>query len=292
VTADYAGAATLTLTNNSGTRVDTTWSATLPAGVTVTPATGTVSLAPGASQTIPITVAATGTDSGVQTVDFALASTVGDTTVNTDTPLTVNVAYQSLTQAFNNVGVSDDSTPTAGNFDGSGNSFSVEALAAAGITSQEPISHDGASFTWPDIVAGEPDNMQVAGQTIAMQGSGSYLSFLLAGTHGTATGTGVITYTDGSTAPFTLNSDNWTVAPAGAGTGSVTGTAGNDILAITAHWNPTSSPDGDYQVAVFGYQVPLDQTKTVAYVTMPATMSGGDGSGLQTTHIFAMAIAP
>jgi len=45
-------------------------------------------------------------------------------------------------------------------------------------------------------------------------------------------------------------------------------------------------------VAVFGYQVPLDKTKTVAYVTMPATMGGGDGSGLQTTHIFGIWPSP
>ena len=292
VTADYAGASTLTLTNTSGRPVRTTWTATVPSGVTVTPATGTVSLAPGASRTIPISVTTTGTNPGVQTVDFSLDSKAGNTTVHTDTTLTVNVAYQSLTQAFNNVGVTDDSTPTAGNFDGAGNSFSVEALAAAGIVSGQPVSYDGVSFTWPDTTAGAADNMQVAGQTITMQGSGSDLSFLLAGTHGTATGTGVITYTDGSTASFTLNSDNWTVAAAGTGTGSVTGTDGNDLLAISAHWNPTTSPDGDYQVAVYGYQVPLDTTKTVAYVTMPTTMGGGDGSGLQTTHIFGMAIAP
>ena len=292
VTADYAGSSTLTLTNTSGGPVRTTWSATVPSGVTVTPATGTASLAPGAGRTIPITVTATGMNPGAQTVDFGLDSKAGNTTVHADTTLTVNVAYQSLTQAFNNVGVSDDSTPAAGNFDGSGNSFSVEALAAAGIVSRQPVSYHGVSFTWPDTTAGAADNMQVAGQTITMQGSGSHLSFLLSGTHGTATGTGVITYTDGSTASFTLNSDNWTVAAAGAGTGSVAGTDGDDLVAISAHWNPAGSPDGDYQVAVFGYRVPLDTTKTVAYVTMPTTMGGGDGSGLQTTHIFGLAIAP
>ena len=72
--------------------------------------------------------------------------------------------------------------------------------------------------------------------------------------------------------------------------GPFSGNGGDDILAVTAHWNPTNSPNGDYQVAVFGYTVPIDPAKTVASVTLPTTLGGGDGSGLQTAHIFAMAV--
>jgi hypothetical protein len=278
----------LRLTNHTGAAATTSWQVTAPSGLTLTPARGSVVLPPGQSKTETLTVsaAAAGLDA---TLDAALTTTEGSAVDDGNAFIDVVTPYASLAQAFNNVGITDDSAPTAGDFDGAGNSFSAEALAAAGITPGETISHDGATFTWPSVADAADDNVQVAGQTIDLQGSGSALAFLLSGTHGTSTGTGTITYTDGTTQAFTLVADNWTVAAVGT-PGPFSGNGGDDILAVTAHWNPTNSPDGDYQVGVFGYTVPVNPAKTVASVTLPATLGGGDGSGLQTAHIFAMAV--
>jgi len=290
VTAGTSSAVSLRLTNRTGSAAATTWQVAAPAGLTVTPATGSVVLPPGQAATETLTVSATSAGLNVE-LDVALTTTEGAAVDNGDAFIDVLTPYASLAQAFNNIGTTSDSAPTAGNFDGAGNSFSAQALAAAGIAPGETISHDGAAFTWPSVAAGTADNVQVAGQTVDLGGSGSGLAFLLSGTHGTSTGTGTITYTDGTTQSFTLVADNWTVAPVGA-TGPFSGNGGDDILAVSAHWNPTNSPNGDYQVAVFGYTVPINPAKTVASVTLPATLGGGDGSGLQTAHIFAMAVVP
>ena len=288
VTDGTSSTVSLRLTNHTGSTAATTWQVTTPSGLTLTPATGTVVLPPGQAKTEALTVSAT--SAGINsTLDVALTTTEGAAVDHGDAFIDVQTPYASLAQAFNNVGITSDSAPTAGNFDGAGNSFSADALESAGITPGETISHDGATFTWPNVAVGTADNVQVAGQTVDLEGSGSELAFLLSGTHGTSTGTGTITYTDGTTQSFTLVADNWTVAAAGT-PGPFSGNGGDDILAVTAHWNPTNSPNGDYQVAVFGYTVPIDAAKTVASVTLPTTLGGGDGSGLQTAHIFAMAV--
>ena len=48
----------------------------------------------------------------------------------TEGSTTVVVPYSSMSAAYNNVGISDDSNQSAGNYDGGGDSFSAEALAA------------------------------------------------------------------------------------------------------------------------------------------------------------------
>lgn len=113
-----------------------------------------------------------------------------------------------------------------------------------------------------------------------MSGSGSRLAFLVAGTHGNTTGTGTITYTDGTTQSFTLVTTDWAYG---------TPISGDDLLATTSHWNPNGP--GAHQVSVYGTTVPIDAARTVAEVTLPSSLSGGDGSGQQTAHIFAIAIA-
>jgi beta-glucosidase len=278
------------LKNGTGESLTASWSVNAPTGITVTPTQGKITLPAGGVTTVRVALAAASDVApGVQSLDFAFTATGGNSTYSGDSALSLSVAYSSLADAFNNVGITDDSAPTAGNFDGSNNSYSVQAIAAQGVTPGGQITHDGATLTWPSAAAGSNDNVQVAGQTIALNGSGSKLVFLLAGTHGTATGTGTITYTDGTTQSFGLAANNWTIAAAGSGV-TATGSDGDDAFVTTAHWNPTNSADGDYEVAVFGYTAALDASKTVAYVTFPAVVGGGDGSGLQTLHIFAMAI--
>jgi hypothetical protein len=76
----------------------------------------------------------------------------------------VNIAYASLSAAFNNVGITDDANTTAGNFDGpGGHSFSARALAVAGFRPGGAVRQDGMTFTWPNAAAGTNDNVVASG---------------------------------------------------------------------------------------------------------------------------------
>ena len=106
--------------------------------------------------------------------------------------------------AFNNTGISADTDVTAADFDGTGTSYSEQALTSAGLGPGAVITHDGLTFTWPDVPAGQPDNVVAAGQTILLSGSGTPLGFLGAAGSGGQHGSGTVYYTDGSTSTFQL----------------------------------------------------------------------------------------
>ncbi len=193
---------------------------------------------------------------------------------------TVSVPYPSLAAAFDNPAITDDSNPTAGNLDGAGRSYSAQALAAAGLIPGGSVTHDGVTFTWPAAQPGTADNVVAGGQTIKLSGSGTTLGFLGTGNNGTATGTGTITYTDGSTQPFTLSlADWWANAAAGGG----------DILATMPYINNQSGSKVTRKVSVYSASAPLQQGKTVAYVTLP-DLSQGAASGQIAMHIFALGV--
>jgi hypothetical protein len=193
----------------------------------------------------------------------------------------VSVPYDSLAAAFDNPGISDDADPAAGNLEGTGSSYSAQALAAASpaVTPGAAIPHGGLTFTWPATAPGAAGNVVARGQTIALSGSGAKLGFLGSGNFGTATGTGTITYTDGSTQSFTLGFADWW---------SNVAVAGGDILTSAAYH---SGPGGrlNQPVSVYYYPVPLQAGKTVRYVTLP-DISPGTKLGATTMHVFAVAL--
>ncbi|MDI2129501.1 NEW3 domain-containing protein [Yinghuangia seranimata] len=183
------------------------------------------------------------------------------------------VPYPSLSSAFDNAGISDDGNPAAANLDGGGRSLSAQTLAAAGLTPGATVSHDGFSFTWPNTAPGSKDNVVANGQMIKLGGSGGKLGILATNTGGPGSGTGVVTYTDGSTQNFTLAVSDWWDNSAAAGA---------DILATLPHRNASQGGVTDHPVSIYASTVPLQAGKTVAYLTLPA--SGGQ------THIFATAV--
>jgi beta-glucosidase len=193
---------------------------------------------------------------------------------------TVAVAAASLSAAYNNTGISDNADESAADYDGSGDSFSAQALAAATPTALTPgtkVTIGGTTFTWPDVAAGTPDNVVASGQTIALSGSGTDLGFLGSSQNGTATGTVTVHYTDGSTTSTTLNMADWYAnAPA----------VGNQLLTTTSSWNFQSNPLGAHPVSLYFASVPLAKGKTVASVTLPTLSTAG---GTTAMHIFAMA---
>jgi beta-glucosidase len=233
---------------NPGQTATTTWQVSVPAGA--------------ASGTNQLTADATFNDTAGPGTASALAQ--------------VSVPYASLSDAFNNKGISDDSNTTAANLDGGGFSYSAQALAAAGLTPGASIVHDGVEFTWPSAQPGTPDNVVAGGQTIALPGSGTTLGLLGSGDYGAASGSGTITYTDGSTQQFTFGFPDWW---------SNTAPAGGDILASVPYIN-TPSGKQNQRVSVYYVGIPLQAGKTVKYLTLP-DVSAQAVQGSTAMHIFA-----
>ena len=225
----------------------------------------------------------------VSSVRLPILTNAGGTTamhifamaIGSGTP-TMGAPYSSLATAYDNAGISDNSDPAAANFDGTGESYSAQALAAGsptGLTPGGQATLGGTTFTWPTPI-GAPDNVIADGQIIDISGSGTDLGFLGAAGFGTASGTGTITYTDGSTQSFGLSMADWyNNAPV----------AGGEIATTTSSWNSSSSTQVPHPVSIYFASVPLDPGKTVASVTLP-TVSTGTGNGVNAMHIFAIAI--
>jgi hypothetical protein len=276
---------TLTNTNTdpNGGRLTLKWSAAPPSGsgITVTPSSGSASLNAGASASVTLTVAVSGTTAaGPVTIPVTVTSTVNGTTVTSPgSYLQVNVAYQSLAAAFGNVGITQDSAPSLGNFDGDGNSFSATALAQAGITAGGVVTSGGVTFTWPTVAPGTPDNVLASGQTILVSGpGGGTLGFLGAATDGPASGTGTIGYADGSTQAFTIGFENWIDA---------TPVNGDALVATTSYFNRTTAGKARTP-SLFAAFVSLQSSQNVAYVTLPYVSSAKVSGTVVSVHIFAI----
>jgi hypothetical protein len=177
--------------------------------------------------------------------------------------------YLSLPAAYNNTGISDNSNPTSANIDGDGDSFSQQSLEAAGLSPGATVTEQGLSYTSPDVPAGQPDNVETAGQTLLVNASGSTLGFLGMGDFGEQSATGTVTYTDGATQSFTLTYPDWF-------TDSVAGTS--DQLVAAGVVNGTFA---GHRVGVYAAEVPLEAGKTVAAITLPTDTD---------VHIFSVSI--
>jgi beta-glucosidase len=271
--------ATVTNTDSSGYPVRVAWAASPPAGsgITVSPGSGTATLAPGGTASAQVSVSASTPGSSLLPVTTTVTAD-GATLPGSGAYPQVTVPYPTTAAAFGNTGITDDSDHTPGNFDGYGNSYSAEALANAGIVPGSPVTAGGVTFSWPGVPAGQNDNVVASGQTIAVPGSGSTLGFLGAADNGDASGTGTIVYTDGSTQQYTIGFANWIDS---------TPIDGDTLVATTAYFNRTT-PGPARTPSVFAASVPLQAGKTVAYVTLPDVSGSTVSSSTVSMHIFAI----
>jgi lysophospholipase L1-like esterase len=183
-----------------------------------------------------------------------------------------------LSAYFDNVGVSDDSDTGAADLDGEGDSFSAEDLAADGWVPGAVVTANDTTLTWPNVPSGEPDNVVSDGQAFSLSGSGNGLSFILAGTNGGTSGSGEITYTDGSTQTYTLSVPDWYVGA-------------TDTMSIQmSDWNTPGGTAGA-PVKLYTDTVPLNPSKNVASVTLP-TISAQAAESVAAMHVFAAAVRP
>jgi hypothetical protein len=273
---------TVTVTNSSSKALSKV-SASLsgPVGWTVS---GTQTLAaqirPGQSTQLTFWVQVPEMRPGFRTYSFTASVTyrggdgVGSATATRTTH--TGTVLPNLAAAYNNVGVTDESATTAGNFDGDGNSFSAQKLADVGLTPGATVSAVGASFTWPSAAAGTPGNVASAGQAVALSGKGSRLAFLGSGSNFGASGVATVYYTDGTTSTGGFGFPNWSFQAATE--------HGATLVASSIGRNrPSGYGDAAYPYRVFANSFAIDSAKTVEFVILPSNGA---------VHVFDMKLVP
>ncbi|MFB7597946.1 GH92 family glycosyl hydrolase [Streptomyces sp. NPDC056160] len=259
------------LSLNGGQGPDVRFRVQAPAGVTASPAEGTVT---GGSQEITLSA---GKDTAQGFYDVLVTVTSGGQSYEQPVALTL-AAPGTLLAARNNTGVSDDSGDhDEADFDGGGWSYSRQALAAAGLTPGGQGTVDGLAFTWPDSPSGRPDNVSAAGQTISLSAPASALSFVGSAVNGNQQAKATVTYTDGTTATTDLSFTDWTV---GGGGGTVQ--YGNTVVAKTAYRNVAGAdkdPVATYVFATRPFAAPAGLQ--IRSVKLPADTD---------LHVFALAV--
>ncbi|MGY5135429.1 SGNH/GDSL hydrolase family protein [Streptomyces nigrescens] len=177
-----------------------------------------------------------------------------------------------LARHFDNRAVSDNSAPGAADFDGAGRSLSAQDLAAAGWSPGSVLTLDGTRLGLPRTAPGAPDNVVADGQAVAVHGRGEALTFLVAGTGGTAAGTGTVHYRDGSRSSYELTAPDWRSGP-----------LSTKAVALP-HLNTPGGPS-DESARLYAVTVPLRAGREVASVVLP-TADGAAGA----LHVFAVAV--
>ncbi|WP_037856084.1 GH92 family glycosyl hydrolase [Streptomyces sp. NRRL S-340] len=259
------------LSLNGGQGPDVRFRVEAPAGVTASPAEGTVT---GGSQEITLSA---GKDTAQGFYDVSVTVTSGGQSYEQPVALTL-AAPGTLLAARNNTGVSDDAGDhDEADFDGGGWSYSRQALAAAGLTPGGQGTVDGLAFTWPDSPSGRPDNVSAAGQTITLPAPATALSFVGSAVNGNQQTKATVTYTDGTTATTDLSFTDWTV---GGGGGTVQ--YGNTVVAKTAYRNVAGAdkdPVATYVFATRPFEAPAGLR--IRSVKLPSDTD---------LHVFALAV--
>jgi beta-glucosidase len=254
-----------------------------PSGYQVVPGSaqdaGTVAAGTTAAMTWTVTIPSNATSSAVLLTQAVFSE--GGQSEGLQSKSTVNVPAASLDAAFDNVGVTNDTDTTVGDIDGAGSSFSAQALDALGATPGATITAGGISFTWPNVAAGNPDNVVANGSAFDLSGSGSTLSFLLTASYGPASGTGEVVYTDGTTSSFTLSAPDWH--------GGCT-TPPSSSTALQMAYRNRATGQNQLPVCVYDASAQLTSGKTVSMVILP-DVSSGVASGTAALHVFAVTIS-
>ncbi|HEY3682193.1 MAG TPA: GH92 family glycosyl hydrolase [Streptosporangiaceae bacterium] len=273
------GSATVTLRVRSlGDGGAVPWTAAPPAGITVSPASGTLNVPAHGQADQKVTLTAAG-DAALEphAVPF-------DVDGAGRTGVTVNVAHRGTIAWYqNNAGISDDGQAAQADFDGGGWSYSAQRLAAAGASPGKAVAWNGFTFGWPDRKPGQFDNIQATGQTVDLPQppTGSRLAFLGSGGNGDAASTVTVTYTDGSTQNAALSFSDWAL-----GADAYDPRFGNQIVLKTPYRNSSDGTKDEINVYVFAATpIDLEPGKQVRSFTLNAPPAAGAGS----LHVFGWA---
>ncbi|WP_433985316.1 MBG domain-containing protein [Tunturiibacter empetritectus] len=166
------------------------------------------------------------------------------------TPGTTSVSLSSYYRV--NAFETDGSTFSTGGFDNGGNAYSATLLGSSVVWNGQTYALGPANV--PDAVTST---------TIALpQGNFVSLSLIGAATTGGQTAQPfTITYTDGTTATTKISLSSWLVNQ---------GYPGESFVAVTGYYNNGSGGRVTGQQAdLYGYQIALDNTRTVQSITLP-----------------------
>ncbi|WP_198676010.1 GH92 family glycosyl hydrolase [Kribbella monticola] len=253
----------------NGTASTVQYSVTTPAGLTASPASGSFTVDPASGVGgAPVRIsAAAGTPDGRYEVTVALKAADGTAlprlgfTVVVGLPNTFSVLREG-------VAVSDDAGDhNEADYDGGGVSYSRQALAAAGLSPGSTVTQEGLTFTWPGVPAGEPDNVPADGQLLNLDlpAGATKLSFVGSAVNGNQEGEGLLTFSDGSTAPIDLSFSDWTL---GGGGDAVH--FGNLVVATTPYRNEAGGGRDNVATNIFATAPMTFPTgKTPVSVTLP-----------------------
>jgi lysophospholipase L1-like esterase len=251
---------------------------TPPAGLRVTPSFLNITVPPHATGTVMVSVSA---DTRVPQTFYTVPVYVAGDPQPLD--LTVLVAPPgSLLSAFDNTAISSNNDVPAADFDQVGNSYSAQALAAAGLSAGKPVTVNGVRFTWPLPSPGNPDNAIADGQQVTVHAPAGTqtLGFLGSATDAhNAQGIATLRYSDGTTAQYELGLSEWTLVG-----GSEQPAYGNQVVAKIPFANCDTCSSGQTPVPtyVFYAALPVDPGKTLASVTLPSSTAPG------VMHVFAV----
>ena len=281
--------ATVAVTSRMNRAVLVHLSPVLPAGITITPATPAARVPAHHTVNLTFSISVPAGQAPASNQISLIPSFIyrGRSYPLAAAALTLDIPYSSLQAAFNNAGISSDNNIGAANFDGNGNSYSEQALSAAGLPPGTTLTVGGTQVQWPTAPAGTPDNVLAAGQTISLAGSSAdtQLTVLGASSGADETGTGLIEYTDGTTQPYTITLDDWFRLP---------DSASNTVVATAAYINDSTGAGNhgvvgrrNHKARVFAVSIPLQAGKTVSSVTLPtvATLPG-----IYPMHVFAVGL--
>ncbi|MFJ8672213.1 GH92 family glycosyl hydrolase [Streptomyces sp. NPDC093589] len=285
VTVEPGGkAGTLTVDGQrlGGKEHELTVSADAPKGLKVTPRKGALHLDNATGKgALPLAVTADAhTAEGYYDVPVTVTGGPGSAAVHASAIVLV-AAADGLPAAYDNAGASYDSDRRQADFDGQGNSYSRQALAAAGLKDGARVEAAGTSFAWPASPPGQDNNAVAAGQRLDLGDRAAHsdrLTFIGASAKGDRHGTAQVTFTDGSTASADLSFGDWRSAGDGDGGGPV---FGNTVVARTAYSNEDAGKGAAAEVfATRPFTVP--DGKRIASVTLPKDSA---------LHVFAVGLS-
>jgi predicted alpha-1,6-mannanase (GH76 family) len=188
-----------------------------------------------------------------------------------------------LAPSYDNTGISADSSPASANLDGSGNSYSQDALTAAGLGPGMAVPAGGITYSWPNVAPGQPDNVEADGQTISVPDIAGATSIGLIGSAtdaGSAGASGTLTvgFTDGSSQQIPVTLSDWTLG------GGAFAPVSSDTTVATMGYRNTGGAPQSVATYVFATSAGLNSGEIVDSVTLPVS-GGGD------MHVFAVGFA-
>jgi predicted alpha-1,2-mannosidase len=289
-----SGGTSFEVANLTGRALTVSWSASagtgtspsggsVPAtGVTVSPASGTLSVPAHSTATAAVTVTAgTSSAEAAYPVTFTSADGPGGARPDAALPSTaVNAdvaAPGEIWPYYTDIGITSDGQTVPSGYDGSSDTYSANALAADGLTPGAAVTAGGASYTWPDAPAGQLDSINSAGQTIPVSFPAGTTTIGLLGSaidagSGGATGTLTVTYTDGSTQQIPVAFSDWTL-----GAGAYTLLPSDTLVATIPYRDTIDGTSQPVPTHVYATSAALESGQTVASVTLPIASGGSIG---------------